>query len=312
MLTDVGVDDWLQPALRFLQYVLLLGLFGWAGFRSFGMRAASWLPPQGGRTAALLAAGFAPIVSVVAMLVSIAAMMGQSLAELDWPMIEAMTLSTDLGLAFLARTALLVAGLIALVIGRQTAGLTIAAVCFAAALLTLGWSGHAAATEGGLGLVHRLSNGIHLLAAALWLGAIGWFVYLSRLARRAPERIPVAPLFAVMHGFAPLGVALVATVSITGLINAQLIFGLENSAATLTTSYGVLLAIKIALVGGMLAFGAHNAWISRSSVATGKSAKLDNRVALSTLRRSLAFEMALGIIVVGLVAILGMLSPMAM
>ena len=305
------MEDRLQPTLRFLQYALLMGLFGWAGFRVVGLRTTTWLAADSGRTTAIVAAGFAPIISAGLMLASIAAMMGQPLTKLDWPMIEAMTLSTDLGWAFMARTALLVAGLVAVIIGRRP-GSSIAALCFAAALLTLGWSGHAAATEGALGWVHRLGNGMHLLAAALWLGAIGWFVYLTVIAHRDPEHLSALPLLTVMHRFAPLGVALVAIVSVTGLLNAQLIFGLENGVATLTTSYGLLLAAKIVIVGGMLASGAHNAWISRRSVAVGEIAGVDQGMALSILRRSLAFEMMLGIIVIGLVAVLGMLSPMAM
>lgn len=306
------MDEWLQPALRFFQYLLLLGLFGWTAFLVVGLRAASWVPVRSGRTAAIIAAGLAPFVSTGLMLASIAAMMGQTIRALDWPMIEAMTLSTDMGWAFLIRTAFLIAGAMALLAGRDNPRLSIAAICFAVAMMTLGWSGHAAATEGALGWVHRLGNGVHLLAASLWLGAIGWFVNLSIIAQREAERVPVAPLLAAMDGFAPLGVALVATVAITGLINAQLIFGLERSAATITTNYGVLLAAKIAIVGAMLGFGAHNAWISRRSVTLGESAELDHDAALSRLRHGLAFEMILGTVVLGLVAIFGMLSPVTM
>ncbi len=304
--------DWFQPALRFVHYALLLGLFGWAGFRVVGLSAANWVSERSGRTTAIVAATLAPVVATVLMLASIAAMMGQPIAALDWPMIEAMTLSTDMGWAFMARTVLLIAGFVAVFVGRGSAGLSIAALCFAAALLTLSWSGHAAATDGALGLVHRLCNGIHLLAAGLWLGAIGWFLHLSIIAHREPGRVAALPLLAVMHRFAPLGVALVATVSATGLLNAQLIFGLENSAATLTTSYGLLLAAKIALFGGMLAFGAHNAWVSRRSVGTNMGAEQSQAETLASLRHSLAFELALGTVVIGLVTILGMLSPMMM
>lgn len=305
------MEDWFQPALRFVQYALLLGLFGWAGFRVVGLSAADWVPERSGRAAAIGAAVLAPIVSAGLMLASIAAMMGQPLTTLDWSMIESMTLSTDMGWAFMARTGLIVAGLVALIIGRR-AGLSIAALCFAATLLTLGWSGHAAATEGALGWVHRLGNGIHLLAAGLWLGAIGWFAHLTVIAHRQHGHSFALPLLTIMHRFAPLGVALVAIVSVTGLLNAQLIFGLENSAATLTTTYGLLLAAKIAIVGGMLAFGAHNAWISRGSVGTNGVAEQSESAVLASLRRSLATELMLGIVVIGLVAILGMLSPMLM
>ena len=305
------MEDCLQPALRFLQYALLLGLFGWAGFRVVGLRAAGWLPAQSGRTAAIVAAGVAPIVSVGLMLASIAAMMGQPLTTLDWSMIESITLSTDMGWAFMARTALLIAAVVALAV-REDKRMSIAAICFATALMTLGWSGHAAATEGALGLVHRISNGVHLLAAGLWLGAIGWFVHLSIIAHRESGRLSALPLLTAIHRFAPLGVALVAIVSATGLINAQLIFGLENSAAAFTTSYGVLLAVKIGIVGGMLVLGAHNAWISRRSVLTNVGTEPGQEAALSALRRGLATELALGVVVLGLVAVLGMLSPMVM
>ncbi len=304
------MDEWLQPALRFFQYLLLLGLFGWTAFRVVGLRAASWVPVRSGRTAAVIAAGLAPFVSTGLMLASLAAMMGRTIGALDWPIIEAMTLSTDMGWAFLIRTAFLIAGAMALLSGGDHPRLSIAAICFAVALMTLGWSGHAAATEGALGWVHRLGNGVHLLAAGLWLGAIGWFGHLTIIAHRKPDGVPVVPLLAAMHAFAPFGVALVATVSVTGLINAQLIFGLENGAATFATSYGKLLAAKIVIVGAMLALGAHNAWVSRRSAASGKSLELDRGAALSTLRRSLAFESSLGIIVLGLVALLGTLSPM--
>jgi copper resistance protein D len=304
------MEDWSQPTLRFVQYALLLGLFGWAGFRVTSLRAEDWLPERSGRTTAIVAAALAPFVSIGLMLASIAAMMGQPVTTLDWSMIESMTLGTDMGWAFMARTALLVAGLVALVARRKTVGLAIAALLFAAALLTLGWSGHAAATEGALGWVHRLGNGVHLLAAGLWLGAIGWFLHLTFYAHREPEHASAIPLLTIMHRFAPFGVTLVAVVSITGLLNTQLIFGLENSMATLTTTYGLLLAAKIVIVGGMLAFGAHNAWINRGNVAANISAGQSESAALASLRRSLAIELTLGVVVIGLVAILGMLSPM--
>lgn len=305
------MDDWLQLALRLLQYVLLLGLFGWITFRVTGLRAARWLDAEYGKNLTLIAAGLAPVVSAILMLASIAAMMGQPLVSLEWPMIEAMTLSTDMGWAFLLRTALLIAAFAALLVRRWAGGL-IAALCLGAALMTLGWSGHAAATEGMLGLAHRISNGIHLLAGGLWLGAIGWFLHLSVVAHRDPERMSAEELLVVLHGFAPLGVALVGTVSITGLINAQMIFGIEDSATTFTTAYGQLLAAKIAVVGLMLAFGAHNARTSRRSVVEGVDTDGDHSVALSTLCRSLTRELALGFVVLGLVAVLGMLSPMVM
>ncbi|WP_228241593.1 CopD family protein [Porphyrobacter sp. GA68] len=298
-------------------------MFGWAAFRVIGLRAADWLPARSGAIANI-AAALAPVVSAGLMLLSIAAMMGQPLAALEWSTIEAMALGTGMGWAFSVRTAFLIAAVAALLAARASWRLPIAAACFGAALMTLGWSGHAAATEGALGSLHRISNGVHLLAAGLWLGAIGWFLHLSINAHREPGHISAPPLLTIMHRFAPLGVALVTIVAASGLLNAQLIFGLENSPVTLTTTYGLLLAVKIGAVAAMLAFGARNARLSRQMVsanvaadptedaASAEDIEPIEAAALPALRRSLTMELSLALVVIGLVAVFGMLSPMMM
>lgn len=307
------MEDWLEPGLRFLHYALLLGLFGWTAFRVIGLRELNWQQWGNGFAVAMVGAVLAPLVSLVLMLTSIAAMMGQPLAALEGPMVEAMIFGTDLGWAFLFRAALLGGGLIALLLrNRLASALPIAALCYAAALITLAWSGHAAATEGGLGLFHRLNDGLHLLAAGLWLGAIGWFLHLVIKAHRRVDDAQARNLLGVMHRFAPLGVTLVSVVAITGLINAQLIFGIMNSAAVLTTDYGILLAGKLVLVCGMLAFGAHNARMGRRGASPNESQANDSSASLLALRRSLVGEFGLAVGVIGLVAVLGMMSPMVM
>lgn len=302
-----------EQVLRFAHYALLLGLLGWTAFRLVGLRGERWVPHDEGGHTLIIAALAAPLVSIALMLASIAAMMGVPITALDWPMAEAMIVGTDLGKAFLLRESLLTFGLCALFIRHRTSvGFPVAAACFAGALLTLSWSGHVAATEGGLGLFHRLNNGVHLLAASLWVGAICWFLLLTIKAHRQPALIPTDQLLRVMHGFAPLGVGLVAAVSMTGLINAQLIFGLENTIAVSDTPYGLLLVAKVTLVGGMLAFGAHNAQIGRRHFLVHERDSVEHSVALTLLRKSLAGELMLAAGVIGLVAVLGMLSPMTM
>jgi copper resistance protein D len=302
-----------EPALRFLHYTMVLGLFGWTSYWLVGLRRLTSVRQDRRNVALIGAAIAAPLLSLALMLVSIAAMMGVPISSLDWAMTEAMIVGTDMGWAFLLRATLLIIGLCALLVRQQTkAAVPIAALCFAGALMTLGWSGHAAATEGGLGLFHRLNNGVHLLSAGLWLGAITWFLHLTRKAHRQPDAVPAQPLLAVMHCFAPCGVGLVTIVALTGLINSQLIFGLENSVAVLTTPYGLLLAAKVTLVGGMLAFGAYNARVTRRFSVEKDSAMADPDTALSALRRSLAGETVRAVSVTGLVAMLGTMSPMMM
>lgn len=301
---------WAEPVLRFVQYALLLGLFGWSAFRLLGLSKLGWLGRYDRAPVAIVAAMAAPVASSVLMLQSIAAMMGQPISALDGPMIEAMILQTDMGAAFLVRVGLLLTALGALLtLGRRRGGLAFAALFYAATLLTLGWSGHAAATEGGLGLLHRANNGVHLIAAGLWLGAIGWFLLLIVKCHTQRDESRAGELVAVMHAFAPVGVVLVGVVALTGLINAHLVFGLENAGLVVWTPYGVLLVIKVALVLAMLACGAHNAQTSRAYIADAQTAPAKQGSTVEALRRSLAFELLFGIATTALVALLGNMSP---
>lgn len=298
--------DWLHSGLRFLHYALLLGLFGLTAFRVLGLRKSAVATDAGSGVSVIACALLAPLASATLMLVSIAAMMGQSLSMLDWVSVEAMVLSTDMGWAFIARMAMLSLAAMVLVTSAQR-GLTTAALFYGLALLTLAWSGHAAATEGTLGLLHRMNDGLHLMAAGLWMGAIGWFLHLVIAAHRNPVNIALEPLLDAIHRFAPIGMALVAVVTATGLINSHLVFGLGNSVQVLNTEYGFLLAAKTILVVLMLLFAARNALIGRQSART--EIKL-TAATLAALRASLAAELLLAAGVLAIVALVGLASPM--
>jgi putative copper resistance protein D len=300
------VADWLQPGLRFLHYALLLGLFGLTAFRAFGLRKIALGPGMGRGLALIACALLVPLVSAALMLVSMAEMMGQPVSMLDWATIKVMVLSTDLGRAFIARIAMLSLAALFLVTQAQRA-LPTAALFYGLALLTLAWNGHAAATEGTLGLLHRMNDGLHLLAVGLWIGAIGWFLNLVIAAHRNPDEIAPEPLLDTIHRFAPLGITLVAVVAATGLINAHLIFGLGNGVQVLTTDYGFLLAAKTTLFVLMLLFAARNASIGRQSARTGIN---PTATTLAALRASLAAELLLAAGVLAIVAFLGLASPM--
>lgn len=307
------MGGWLEPTLRFAHYALLLGLFGWTAFRLIGLRGIDPLSNETVVGALVFAAIAAPLVSIALMLVSIAAMMGLPVAALDRVMVGAMISGTDMGTAFVVRIALLAAGLCTLLVRRRTkSALPVAAVLFAAALMTLGWNGHAAATEGLVGLLHRFNNGVHLVAAGLWLGAIGWFLRLVVKAHIQSDQIQTQALLAMMHRFAPLGVTLVAIVAATGLINSQMIFGFVNSGEVLKTEYGMLLLAKLVLVGGILSFGARNAAVARRVARAEDGRKIDTDMALAALRRSIIGEFIVATSVIAVVAILGTMSPVPM
>lgn len=306
------MDDWLYPLLRFAHYGLLLGLFGITAFRRIGLRetlASQSMRKDNGALA--IAALAAPALTIALMLLAISAMMAQPVWQLEWTTIEAMVLSTSMGWSFLFRLGFLsAAACILTLFSRSTYGVSVAAFLFGLAITTLAWNGHAAATEGTLGTMHRLNDAAHLWAAGLWLGAIGWFVHLTRVASRRPDIIAPIALLCDMHRFAPLGVFLVFVVSVTGLVNAHLIFGLGNSADVLRTDYGWLLVAKISLVGLMLLFASRNAILGRRHSRTPQKQSDDVNPTVLKLRTSLAAEVTLALAVLGLVAVIGTMSPL--
>lgn len=302
------MDDGLYPLLRFAQYGLMLGLFGLMTFAMFGLRQS--LPARPNAKAAsplIIAAWLAPVVSTAVMLASIGVMMAQPFWQLEWTTIQAILTGTDLGSAFFVRVAALIAAATLLTFSRRSAGRWLAISCLGISLATLAWSGHAAATEGAIGLVHRLNDAVHLLAAGLWLGAIGWFLALVLAVHRDKDGIPSVGLIADMHHFAPLGAFLVIAVSITGLVNAHLTFGLSNAGTVIGTDYGILLAAKIALVAVMVGFGARHAIVGRRLYQSGHR---DARPTLTRLRFTLAAELTVAVTVTALIAMIGTLSPM--
>lgn len=220
------MDDWLLPGLRFVHYILLIGLFGIGVFSALAWRLLGLANPLAlPRTGLFAAIGVAALVSVALMLASIAMMMGQPMQDLEVTTIGAIIRSTDMGIALLARIALLVAAALALVGGGGSGS---AAILLGCALSTLAWTGHAATGEGVVGAVHRLSNIGHLLGVGLWSGAVAGFL-LSAARRKTAE--DHADLVSAMHRFAPWGFALVAMVVLSGLVNTMMISGLSNLGA---------------------------------------------------------------------------------
>jgi putative copper resistance protein D len=160
--------------------------------------------------------------------------------------------------------------------------------------------------DGARGVLHLSADILHLVAAAAWVGALAMFVLLAARARPdSPDRIKL--LGSALHGFATMGVLIVATLVITGAINHWLISGLAFG-ALISTPYGVLLMCKLLGFALMLGMAATNRYL----LGPGLEMALRNgdaSRAMTALRRSLTIEFAAASVVLFLVAWLGTLSP---
>lgn len=299
--------------IRFALYATLMLLTGLAGFALYSVR-------RGERENRLLAAMFARtqrwlcglgvLVSTAGMVVLTASMHGVGPFAVELEMLRTMLAETDVGAAWLVRTvALLVAAAAAWnVTRRPRIAATIVAVAGVAALTTLAWSGHAGATEGLTGTIHRVSDALHIIAAAIWLGAIAAFLLLLRPRRDAlpPRRIALAARS--LDQFGRVGTMCVLVITATGLVNAQVILGLENAGRSIASTYGQLLLVKLLLFGAMLALAGANRWRLTPALRAA-SIDADPGPATASIRRSLAAEAAAAAAILALVAWFGTLEP---
>ena len=252
------------------------------------------------------------ILSVIGFLVLMAAMMGTSIADIDWEMCRTVLFGTPIGTAWLIRMAALIAALLAaLTIIRSDYLRLMAITCASAvALATLMWTGHAGAMEGQLGSIHRISDVLHILAAAIWLGGIIAFLKMLRPPddKLWGDRLVVA--HRALDSFSQVGTVCVAVIVVTGLINGQILVGFFNIPALFDSTYGRLLVLKLVLVGFMLLLGAKNRWRLTPNLGLALSDG-STRPAVSALRTSLLLEAAAALVILGLVAWLGTLEPTA-
>lgn len=276
--------------LRLVLYVDLLLLFGLALFGLYSVDAVLRFRPML-RGMALIGA----LLSVAGLVLMTRAMSGETELAALWPHLQMMVLETNLGLAW----ALRMIALIAVVIWP---GLRLTSMAGAVALASLAWSGHGAMDNAW----HLLSDILHLLAAGAWLGAMLALILMARLDALCSEA-RIRSLADSVKRFEGVGAAIVLILSISGVANYLFIVG-PTLGEFLLGTYGILLAIKVVLFGGMLVLAALNRFhlgpLLEQSLRAGQ-----HQVAANALRHSVASELVIALLIVGLVAWLGTLSP---
>lgn len=277
-------------ALRFLLYLDLMAV---AGLLLCARRTA---PAEVGPRAIALLAAFGVAITAAHFAASVASMVGGDSSALDAGMLRFIALETSHGQGAVVR--LLALGALAAVLVRRGRARLAPTMLGVIALASLAWSGHAGASEGANGLLHKASDILHLIAAAMWTGTLT--LLLMAFGRSEPA---IAEIVAALRRFANTGTAIVGVLVVTGMINLAMITDLANPARLLASDYGRTLAVKIALFLAMLAFAAANRWHFTPQLA--HTVGRDTRA----IRTSLVLELCFGIGAVLAVALLGTLSP---
>ncbi|MFW2346144.1 MAG: copper homeostasis membrane protein CopD [Brevundimonas mediterranea] len=294
--------------LRFVQYGGAMLLFGLPLFHLLRIPSDS-LAAAGAPRRLLAAAAALTLVSTLAALATQTAMMGGAWSEaLRSEALSYVAFDTGLGLAMLVRAAAALAALgVVLRLGRGRGGWRVLVALGAMITVSLAWMGHGAATQGAGRWAHLAADIVHVLAAALWLGALAALVSLLRQASVSPAGATLA--FTALQGFSGMGTLAVGLLTVSGLINAGFIIGPENLAETPATTYGRLLIVKLLLFGLMLALAAGNRFNLTPRLGDALHSATARQSALTILRRSVALETALGAALLLAVAAMGVQPP---
>jgi putative copper resistance protein D len=278
-------------AARFLQYAAATGLFGLSLYplyarASLGASARAWL------VGLAVASGLGAWAWLFATTVNMA-------GRLDFDSLTSVFIEPPFGPLWAARL-LLGLVLIAVTFLGKTRPILVC-VLAAVSLASIGLTGHTQDHAGGLRLAAETADAAHLLGAGAWLGGLIGLALLLRTppadAGQARERA------ATVARFSRMAYVAVGAIVVSGLFNAALLVG--SVKGLLTTFYGGLLALKVALFGVMLILAGLNRFQISPHLAT------DEGPWSRRLARHVAAEQGLGLLVLLCVAVLGMSEPPA-
>lgn len=291
--------------LRWVQYFAAVAALGLPLFQAYAFRDRA--PRGGARFAA--AAGLVLAAGALGGVVAQTAMMaGGWTAGLDPAALLYVVQSTSLGLAHVIRAGLAIVGVLALLISQgNRPGSAVAIVAFAAAVASFAWSGHGAGGEGAAGLVHLGADIAHALAAAVWLGALVGF----SLLLATPRSGDLEGASRALSGFAAIGTGAVAVLVVTGAVNAGFLVGADGLGRITTSTWGVLLIVKLALFALMLGLAAYNRFTLAPALSRAVEGGAGTQGLVRRLKISVGLEMLAGIVLLGVVAAMGVQMPPA-
>jgi putative copper resistance protein D len=176
------------------------------------------------------------------------------------------------------------------------------ALGFAAAIA---WTGHAGSTPDDTGLLHLAADALHLLGASAWIGGLVSLVLLLAAVRHRRSVESASLAWDATRRFSTLGIASVAILAATGIVNGWILVGSFH--ALVTTGYGRLLMLKLVVFATMLVF----AFVNRFSLTPrlGVSSGELRLESLRQLTRNSSIEIALALAIFAIVGVLGTLHP---
>ena len=306
-----GSESWQYVAIRWAQYTALVMVLGAIAFR---LIVVGFLRRQQEPNSPMLAdasRGAARLARVATVALAITALMrlyAQSYAlhgaarALELPLMQAMLGRTAWGRGWLVQCAALVLVWFALrpsSSGRDRWLMAVAGGVLLAVSMAL--SGHAASSPR-LTELAVVADTMHIIGAGGWLGSL--LIVLAAgipAALRLPDDQRMAGVAGLVSAYSPTALFFAGATAVTGVFAAWLHLGVVP--ALWESNYGRTLLVKLAVLSLVAGTGAYN-WL-RVKPALGRTAGVQH------LRRSMKIELAVGLVVLLVTAVL-VATPTAM
>jgi putative copper resistance protein D len=254
--------------------------------------------------AAALAAAFSGLVWLAGILAS----MTNGLASVADPeMLRLFFTQTQFGPVAILRLVLLAGAVLAALAPLRNGVFFSAMLCIGALLLVdQAWLGHAA--EGGAGLYGALMIAVycvHVLAAGAWVGGLPPLLFaLGEQTRLRPGEARRGTL-EILSRYSAMAMVAVTLIVLSGAANAGFRVGF-SFARHFDSDYGIVLAAKAGAVASMLALAFFNRFVAMPGLS---AATPGGKASVGRLRASVACELALGLVVLWIAAVLGVTPP---
>lgn len=173
----------------------------------------------------------------------------------------------------------------------------VAALLAAAFTGSLAWLGHAGASEEGRRSLMLTADVAHLLAVSAWPGGL---VPFALLLRRRMKAGVLKEAYLAARRFSATSLVAVGVIAPSGLVNAFFLVGSFH--ALVATDYGRLLIVKLSLFAFAAALGVWNLLVHEPRIETASESA-------EPMARKVWIEIALGTLIVGVVAAMGTLPP---
>ena len=307
------MTDWGIVAARLLQYGPALVLFGAPLFYLYAPNGPGTQPRT--RTlnsplAILLPAGILALAGAVGWVIAETAAIFSDPGQFGAGAIWTLLTGTGFGRVAFLRIALICACIAcALLLARRRQSWTLQAVLGATVVASFAWTGHGVEGDGLPGVIHVGMDVVHLLAAAIWIGALVVLVFVILQSIRAQNGPGAEFAYHALKTFSGIGAAAVALLILSGLVNGWFLIGPRHLPQLFTTPYGLLLDVKLLLFAAMLALAATNRFRLNPRLAAALRSGTTGDQPLEALRRSVLAEAGLGLLVLFVVSWMGTLEP---